>query len=95
MFVNVDMCTTVLNAGESTDSAAIFIELLKCFGELLLFLGCMCMSGDVSGAQLVGNKVGARGRGGGLPYQFLKIEKIALINWKNALTEGLSLMCRR
>ena len=93
MFVNVDMYTTVLNAGESTDTAAIFIELLKSFGELLLFLGCMYMSGDVSGAQLVGNKVGVGG--GGLPYQFLKIGKIALINWKNALTEGLSLMCRR
>ena len=50
MFVNVDMYTTVLNAGESTDTAAIFIELLKSFGELLLFLGCMYMSGDVSGA---------------------------------------------
>ena len=55
MFVNVDMCTTVLNAGESTDSAAIFIELLNCFCEVLLFLGCMCMSGDVSGAQFAGN----------------------------------------
>ena len=55
MFVNVDMYTTVLNAGESTDSAAIFIELLNCFCEVLLFLGCMCMSGDVSGAQLAGN----------------------------------------
>ena len=70
MFVNVDMCKTVLIAGESTDSAAIFIELLKCFGELLLFLGCMCMSGDVSGAQLVGNKVGARGRGAVSPTNF-------------------------
>ena len=28
MFVNVDICKTVLNAGESTDSAAIFIEFL-------------------------------------------------------------------
>ena len=52
MFVNVDMCKTVLIAGESTDSAAIFIELLKFFCEVLLFLGCMCMSGDVSGAIL-------------------------------------------
>ena len=42
MFVNVDMCKTVLIAGESTDSAAIFIELLKFFCEVLLFLGCMC-----------------------------------------------------
>ena len=38
MFVNVDMCTTVLNAGESTDSAAIFIELLKCFCEVLTII---------------------------------------------------------
>ena len=29
MFVNMDMCKTVLIVGESTDSAAIFIELLK------------------------------------------------------------------
>ena len=35
MFVNVDMCKTVLIAGDSTDSAAIFIELLKCFCEVL------------------------------------------------------------
>ena len=49
MFVNVDMYTTVLNAGGSTVSAAIFVELLKCFCELLLFLGCMCMSDDVQG----------------------------------------------
>ena len=35
MFVNVDMCKTVLIAGESTDSAAIVIELLKCFCEVL------------------------------------------------------------
>ena len=55
MFVNVDICTTVLNVGESTDFGAIFIELLKCFCEVLLFLGCMCMSGDLSGAQLAGN----------------------------------------
>ena len=35
MFVNVDMRKTVLIAGESTDSAAIFIGLLKCFCEVL------------------------------------------------------------
>ena len=35
MFVNMDMCKTVLIAGESKDSAAIFIELLKCFCEVL------------------------------------------------------------
>ena len=43
MFVNVDMCKTVLIAGESTYSAAIFIGLLKCFYEVLLFLGCVRM----------------------------------------------------
>ena len=31
MFVNVDMCKTVLIAGKTRDSAAIFIELLKFF----------------------------------------------------------------
>ena len=39
----------------------------------------MRMSGDVLRAQLAGR------RGGGLPYPFMKIEKIALIIWKNAL----------
>ena len=62
MFVNVDACSTVLIAGESRDSAAIFIELLKFFCELLLSLGCRCMSGDVSGAQIAGS----RGWGGGV-----------------------------
>ena len=38
------------------------------------------MAGDISGAQLVGK----RGEMG-LLYPFLKIEKIALIIWKNAL----------
>ena len=38
MSVNVDMCKTVLNAGESTDSAAIFTELLKCFCEVLAII---------------------------------------------------------
>ena len=38
MFVNVDICKGVLIAGESTDSAAIFIELLKLFFEVLLFI---------------------------------------------------------
>ena len=56
IFVNVDMCKAFL-IGEGTDSAAIFIELLKCFCEVLLFLGGMwCMSGDVSGTQLAGNR---------------------------------------
>ena len=40
------------------------------------------MSGDVLGAQLAGRR---RDGGGGLPYSFLKIEKIALIFWKNTL----------
>ena len=40
MFVNVDMSKTALIAGESTDSAAIFLELLKCFCEVLtIFFG--------------------------------------------------------
>ena len=40
-FVNVDMCKTVLIAGESSDyefSAAIFIELLKFFCEVLTII---------------------------------------------------------
>ena len=59
MFVNVDMCKTVLNAGENTDSPAIFTELLRSANNYFQdALGCM--SGDVSGAQLAG-------RMGGLP----------------------------
>ena len=38
MFVNVDMCKTVLNARESTDFTAIFTELLKCFCEVLAII---------------------------------------------------------
>ena len=57
IFVNVDMFDIVLIAGESTNyefSAAIFTELLKFFCEVLtIFLGCMPMSGDISGAHLV------------------------------------------
>ena len=34
-FVNVDVCKTVLIAGNSTDSSAIFIGLLKCLCEVL------------------------------------------------------------
>ena len=44
MFVNVEMCKTVLIAGESTDyefSAAIFIELLKFFCEALTIIFIM------------------------------------------------------
>ena len=55
MFLNVDMCKTVLIAGKSTNSAAIFIE-LNFFCEVLLFFGCMCMSGDVSEVQLAGRR---------------------------------------
>ena len=56
MFLNVDMCKTVLIAGKSTNSAAIFIELLNFFCEVLLFFGCMCMSGAVSEVQLAGRR---------------------------------------
>ena len=38
MFVNVDMSKTALIAGESRDSAAIFIKLLKCFCEVLTII---------------------------------------------------------
>ena len=38
MFVNVDMCKTVLMAGESTDSGTIFIELLNLFCEVLTII---------------------------------------------------------
>ena len=38
MFVNVDMCKTVLIAGETTDFAAIFIELLQFFCEVLAII---------------------------------------------------------
>ena len=38
MFVNVDMCKTVVIAGESSDSAAIFIGLFKCFCEVLTII---------------------------------------------------------
>ena len=41
IFVNVDMCKTVLIAGEGTDCAAIFIELLKCFCEVLTIIFTM------------------------------------------------------
>ena len=37
IFVNVDMCKAFL-IGEGTDSAAIFIELLKCFCEVLTII---------------------------------------------------------
>ena len=79
MFVNVDMCKTVLIAGVSTDSAAIFTELSKCFCEVLTIIFRMytCMSGDrdtISGEE-----------GGCLPYPFLKIKKIALLISKNDL----------
>ena len=85
MFVNVDMCKTVLIAGESTDSAAIFIELLKCFCEVLTII--FRMHQDVYLVTCHGhNQQGGGGRRGDLPNPFLKIEK---------KTAGLSLMCRR
>ena len=67
MFVNVGMCEITLIKSESTVyefSGAIFIELLKfSFEVLTIVLGCMRMSGDVSGAQLTGKREGG---GGGL-----------------------------
>ena len=64
MFVNLEMCKAVLIAGESTDcelSAAIFIELLKFFCEVVTIIFRMqAYVGDVSGAQLAGR----RGEGG-------------------------------
>ena len=49
MFVNVDMCKTVLIAGKTTDFAAIFIEFLQFFCEVLaiifrMHVYVMCMS---------------------------------------------------
>ena len=41
MFLNVYMCKTVLIAGDSTDSAAIFIELLILFCEVLTIIFTM------------------------------------------------------
>ena len=38
MFVNVNMCKRVLNAGESADSTAILTELLQCFCEVLVII---------------------------------------------------------
>ena len=38
MFVNVDMCKTVLMAGESTHSGTIFTELLNFFCEVLTII---------------------------------------------------------
>ena len=83
IFVNVDMCKTVLIAGEGTDCAAIFIELLKCFCEVLTIIFTMHVyvwwriRGTISGEK-GGGEVG-------LPYSFLNIEKIALIIWEKAL----------
>ena len=80
MFVNVDMCKTVLIAGESTDSTAIFIGLLKCFCEVLSII--FRMHWDLW-AQLAGR----RGEGVvGSPLPFFE-------KWKKNC--GLSLVCRR
>ena len=56
MFVNVDICKIVFTTSESTYyelPTVIFIELLNFYCEVLT----MCMSGDVSGAQLAGRKI--------------------------------------
>ena len=79
MFVNVNMCWTILNAAESTDSAAIFIELLKFFlwSSIIFRMHVYVwwrIRDTISGEQEWG-----------LPYPFLKIGKIVLIIWKNAL----------
>ena len=61
MFVNIDIHEIVLITSKNTDydfSAAIFIELLKFWCEVLTtVLGRMRMSGDVSGAQLAGRRI--------------------------------------
>ena len=80
MFVNVDMCEITLITSESTEyefSAAIFIELLKFWCEVLtIVLGYMRMSGDVSGAQM-GGWGGGGGRGVGVsPVLFWKLKKL-------------------
>ena len=62
MFVDVGMCEITLIKSESTVcefSGAIFIELLKFPCEVVtIVLGCMRMSGDVTGAQLTGKREG-------------------------------------
>ena len=77
MFFNVDMCKTALIAGESTDYAIIFIELLKFFWEVLTIIFGMHVylwrhfRGRIRGEE-------------GFPYPFWKVEKIAIIICKNA-----------
>ena len=79
------MCDIVLTTSESTDyefSEAILIELLMFWCEVLtIVLGCMNLSGDVSGVQFARRRKGREC----LPCHFLKVEKIALIVGKNAL----------
>ena len=61
MFATVEICEVVFITSESTDyefSAAIFIKSLKFWCEVLtIVLGCMHISGDVSGAQLIERRI--------------------------------------
>ena len=78
MFVNVDMCKTVLIAGETTDFAAIFIELLQFFCEVLAIIFRMHVYVWWRIRDTIGGEEG-KGVGPGLPYLFLKIEKIVQV----------------
>ena len=75
MFVNMDMCKTVLIAGESTDSAAIFYGVIKVFCEVVTIIFRM----HVHVWWRIRGSVSEEGGRGGLLYPFLKIEKIALL----------------
>ena len=71
MFVNVDMCKIVLIAGESTDSAAISVELVKFFlGSAIIFRMHVYVWWRIRGAIS-----GEEGEGGS-PLSFFE-------NWKN------------
>ena len=72
MFVNVDMCKTVLIAGESTGSAAIFIELLKFFCEVLTIIFRM----HVYGWWRIRAQLARRRGGGASPTFFWKLKKL-------------------
>ena len=63
----------------------IFTELLKLFFKVLTIIFRIHAYGHVWRTQLAGRKGEGGGGGWGLPYSFLKIEKIVLIIWKNAL----------
>ena len=70
MVVNLDMCKIVLIAGGNTDSAAIFIELLKYFFEVVTIIFRMHeyvwwrIRGTIGGEE------------GSLPYPFWKLKKL-------------------